>query len=160
MKTLPNGNKAFYRQGGVWSLLAGIGLFICMVVAYFTVPFQVGERWIYYFMAAPFAVLVVILLKNFFLPTAVFIASTQGIEFYAMNKLFGNPVKVVWNQITTIAYNTRMVGFSKHTGITEVLVFHLEKDITYEFNLLAINHKSREQLYRIFRKKGLKVRKF
>ena len=66
MKTLPNGNKAFYRQGGVWSLLAGIGLFICMVVAYFTVPFQVGERWIYYFMAAPFAVLVVILLKIFF----------------------------------------------------------------------------------------------
>ena len=158
MKDLPNGNKAFYREGGVWSLIAGLVILTCMVIAYFAIPFQEGERWIYFFMAAPFAVMVVMLLKNFFHPTAVFVVSPQGIEFHAMNKLFGNPVKVFWDQLTAINYNTRMVGYSKYKNVAEVLIFQIGKNITYEFNLLAINHENREQLYRIFREHGLKVR--
>lgn len=152
MKTLPNGNRVFYREGGVWSLITGLLLLACMGIAYVAIPFQEGERWIYVFIAAPFAVMVVMLLNNFFHPTAVFVGSPQGIEFYAMNKLFGNPVKVFWDQLTAINYNTRLVG-----GVAEVLIFQIGKDTTYEFNLLAINHDNREQLYRIFRGHGFKV---
>ena len=158
MKDLPNGNKAFYREGGVWSLIAGLVLLACMVIAYFAIPFQDGERWIYFFMVEPFAVMVIMLLKNFFKPTAVFVVSPQGIEFHAMNKLFGTPVKVFWNQLTAIDYNTKLVGSAKYKNVVEVLIFQVAKNITYEFNLLAINHEKREQLYRIFREHGFKVR--
>lgn len=158
MKRLANGNKAFYRESGIWSLIGGLVLFIGLVIAYFTIPFQEGERWIYCFMVAPFAVMVVMLFKNFFHPTAVFVVSPQGIEFYAMNKLFGNPVKVFWNQLTAIGYNTKLVGNAKYKSVVEVLIFQVAKNITYEFNLLAINYENREQLYRIFREHGFNVR--
>lgn len=157
MKTLPNGNKAFYREGGTCSLIAGLVILACMVIAYLTIPFQEGERWIYFFMAAPFAVMVIMLLKNFFHPTAVFVVSAQGIEFHAMNKLFGNPVKVFWDQLTAIYYDRRMMG-GKYKATIEVLIFQLGKDTTYEFNLLAISRENQERLYRILREHSFIVR--
>ncbi|MDY6039678.1 MAG: hypothetical protein SPI69_04165 [Elusimicrobiaceae bacterium] len=157
MKTLPSGNKAFFREGGVWSLIAGLILIVCMIIAYFAIPFQEGERWIYFFMAAPFAVMVIMLLKNFFHPTAVFVVSAQGIKFHAMNKLFDNPIQVFWDQLTTICYDRRMVG-GRYKVPVEVLVFKVGENTTYEFNLLAINNGDLKQLYRIFREHGLKVR--
>ena len=159
MKILPNGNKAFYREGGVWSLIAGLVLLASMIIAYFAIPFQEGERYIYFFMAPPFAVMVIMLLKNFFHPTAVFVVSTQGIEFHAMNKLFGNPVKVFWDQLTAIHYDRRRAGSGKYKARIELLIFHLGENTTYEFNLLAISQENRERLYRIFWEHGLKVRK-
>lgn len=156
MKTLPNGNKALYREGGVWSLIGGLCLLACMIIAYFAIPFVPGERWIYCFMAAPFAVMVIMLLKNFFKPTAVFVVSPQGIEFHAMNKLFGNPVKVFWDQLTAIYYDRRRTGAKYHATI-ELLMFKVGKDTTYEFNLFAISPENQERLYRIFREHHLKV---
>ena len=41
MKTLPSGNKAFFREGGVWSLIAGLILIVCMIIAYFAIPFHI-----------------------------------------------------------------------------------------------------------------------
>ena len=39
MKDLPNGNQAFYREGGVWSLVGGLCLLACMIIAYFAIGF-------------------------------------------------------------------------------------------------------------------------
>ena len=128
MKTLPSGNKAFFREGGVWSLIAGLILIVCMIIAYFAIPFQEGERWIYFFMAAPFAVMVIMLLKNFFHPTAVLVVSAQGIKFHAMNKLFGNPVKVFWDQISAIYYERRIAGAPEYQAHIEVLAFKIGRD--------------------------------
>lgn len=128
-----------------------------MVIAYFAIPFQAGERWFYFFMAAPFAVMVVMLLKNFFHPTAVFVVSPQGIEFHAMNKLFGNPVSFFWDQLTAIYYERRRSGGGKYHATIEVLIFRVGKNTTYEFNLFAISSDNQERLYRIFREHHLKV---
>ena len=66
MKDLPNGNQAFYREGGVWSLIGGLCLLACMIIAYFAIGFYPNERWFFFVMAAAFAVMVIMLLKNFF----------------------------------------------------------------------------------------------
>lgn len=157
MKDLPNGNQAFYREGGVWSLIGGLCLLACMIIAYFAIGFYPNERWFFFVMAAPFAVMVIMLLKNFFKPTAVFVVFPQGIEFHAMNKLFGNPVKVFWDQISAIYYERRIGGAPEYKAHIEVLVFKIGKDTTYEFNLLAISAENQEKLRRIFHDHHLKV---
>jgi len=146
MKELPNNKQAFYREGGVWSLIAGIILVICIIGGYFAIPFQQDERWIYFFMAPPFVVMVIILFKNFFKPTAVFITSPQGIKFHAMNRLFGNPIKLPWNKIRRVYYEKQKT----HNGYVEVFVFETTTKRKETFNLFCISSEDRTRLRQIF----------
>lgn len=154
MKTLPNGDKAIYIEGGIWSLIGGFALLICIVIGYFAIPFSPDTpRWIYIFMVAPFLVMAIMLFKNYFKPSPAFIASSQGIEFRNMNKL-DRMIKLSWEQISNIYYQERR-GYEKVP--IYVLIFKTGEGSTYEFNLTLIDEKDQEILCRIFHEHHLKI---
>ena len=153
MKILPNGDKVVYIEGGIWSLIGGFALLICIIIGYFAIPFSPDfPRWIFIFPAAPFLVMAIMLFKNYFKPSPAFIASSQGIEFRNMKKL-DRMTKLSWEQIFSIYYEQRTV----HRGIVYVLIFKTGEGSTYEFNLTLIDTRDQEILRRIFHEHHLKI---
>jgi hypothetical protein len=155
MRTLPNGDKAVYIEGGIWSLIGGIVLIIVIIIGYFAIPFSLDiPRWIFIFIAALFLVMAIMLFKNYFKPSPAFIASSQGIEFRNMNKL-DRMTKLSWKEIFSIGYEERSVP----NGLIplEVLIFKTGKGSTYEFNLTLIDEKDQKILISIFHEHNFKT---
>lgn len=159
MKTLPNGDKAIYIEGGIWSLVGGIALLICIVIGYFAIPFSPGTpRWIYIFMAAPFLVMDIMLFKNYSKPSPVFIFSSQGIEFCNRKKL-DKMTKLSWEEILHICLEERR-HYVRSIGMDMpiyLLVFKTRKGATHEFGLNPINMKDQKILHSIFYEHNLEI---
>lgn len=159
MRILPNGDKAVYIEGGIWSLIGGFALLICIIIGYFAIPFSPDfPRWIFIFIAAPFLVMAIMLFKNYFKPSPAFIASSQGIEFRNMKKL-DRMTKLSWEEILHICLEERrhyVRSISMDMPIY-LLVFKTRKGATHEFGLNLIDMKDQKILHSIFYEHNLEI---
>lgn len=151
IKKLQNGNIVLHREGQAWSLIIAIALVIALIIGYFKIPFNPDERWIYFIMIAPCYVLLAILLKHFLKPSAVFTASTTGIEFFLYNGV--GKISLTWNQIISVHYKTKF----RPSPAELFAAFKVKNGKTYKFNLLAISSKDRDKLSAILLSHNLKI---
>lgn len=144
MKTLQNGNIAFYRLGRMIVLGAGtMGWLVAFPVLYFTIGqnkqvFYVVLPVLFFMMITEFLVII-----KFILPP-VLIASPQGIE---LNKQ--QHTTIFWDQITAVYRQ-------KGVNSTEQLVFETTEGPVHTIPLIITNE-DREYLFRLLQEHNLSV---
>ncbi len=159
MKRLPNGDIAFYSYfaGSIWSLICGIALILFIIFGYFAIPFQEGEGFIYIFMAAPVAVIAIILLKTFFKPTPQILISYESVKFLRHENIFRKSVKLNWEQIYAVYYKKEWAGGSRARYQADILIFKTKDNISYKFNLSFFKPEDIQKLYDIFERHNFKI---
>ncbi len=144
MKTLKNGNIAFYRLGRMIVLGAGaMGWFVALPVLYFTIGqnkqvFYIVLSILLLMMIAEFFVII-----KFILPPLL-VCTPQGIELHKKKH-----TTIFWNQITA-------VHWQKKANATEQLVFETAEGPLHTVPLIIANE-DREYLFRVLREHNIPV---
>lgn len=159
MKKLPNGDIAFYSYfaGSVWSLILGIALTLLTIFGYFAIPFQKDEGFIYIFMAAPIAVIAIMLFKTFFKPTAQILISHEGVRFLRHENISRKSIELNWEQIDAIYYNKEWASGHRRRYQADILLFKTKDNISYKFNLSFFKPEDIQKLYNIFEQHNFKI---
>ncbi len=143
MKTLKNGNIAFYRLGRMIVLGAGaMGWFVALPVLYFTI----GQNKQVFYIVLPILLLMMIaeffVIIKFILPP-ILVCTPQGIE---LNKK--NHTMIFWDQITSVQ--------RKKANATEQLVFETAEGPVHTVPLIIANE-DQEYLFRVLREHNIPV---
>ena len=145
MKTLQNGNIAFYRLGRMIVLGAGMmGWLVALPVLYFTIG--QNKQVFYIVLSVLFFMMIVELLViiKFILPP-VLVISPQGIE---LNK--GKHTTIFWDQITAVYRQ-------KEANSMEQLVFETAEGPVHTVPLMRISNKDQEYLFEFLQGHNLSI---